>query len=61
MTISTTNFEAGTEIVFGFQLTSAMIGVGVLFAVVMSVLGGLVPSLRAARLEIVQALGERAA
>jgi len=58
-TISTLNWDTGTEIVFGFQLTPAMAGQGLLLAVVMGIVGGLIPAIRAARLEIVQSLGER--
>ncbi|ULA64130.1 MAG: Multidrug ABC transporter permease [Nitrospira sp.] len=59
VTISTVNWETGTELVFGFQLSPGMAGQGVLFAVGMGVVGGLIPAVRAARLEVVQALGER--
>lgn len=59
VTISTVNWDTGSEIVFGFQLSSGMIGAALLFAVFMSMVGGLVPASRAARLDIVQALGER--
>ena len=59
VTISTVNWDTGSEIVFGFQLSSGMIGAALLFAVFMSMVGGLVPASRAARLGIVQALGER--
>lgn len=58
-TVSTMNWDTGTEIVFRFHLAPEHVGLGFLFAVLMSVAGGLVPAVRAARLEIVQALGER--
>ncbi|MDC8446951.1 MAG: FtsX-like permease family protein [Nitrospira sp.] len=58
-TVSTTNFDTGTEIVFRFHLAPEHVGLGLLFAVLMSVAGGLAPAARAARLDIVQALGER--
>jgi ABC-type lipoprotein release transport system permease subunit len=61
VTISTVNWDTATEIVFGFQLSPGMIGLGLLFAILMSVVSGLVPATRASRLEIVQALGERTA
>lgn len=59
VTISTANLETGAELAFGFHLTLEMVGEGLLFAAGMGILGGLVPAVRAARLEIVQALGER--
>ncbi len=59
VTISTVNWDTSSEIVFGFHLAPHMIGIGLLFAVLMSMVGGLVPAARASRLEIVQALGER--
>jgi putative ABC transport system permease protein len=61
VTISTVNWDTGAELAFGFHLTPGMVGEGVLFAVFMGLIGGLVPAARAARLEIVQALGERTA
>ncbi|ULA69527.1 MAG: ABC-type transport system, permease component [Nitrospira sp.] len=61
VTISTMNWDTSSELVFSFQLSSGMIGQGVLFAVLMSIVGGLVPAIQASRLEVVQALGERTA
>jgi ABC-type antimicrobial peptide transport system permease subunit len=61
MTISTVNWDTGTELAFAFHLTPAMAGEGLLFAVCMGAVGGLAPATRAARMEIVRALGERAA
>jgi putative ABC transport system permease protein len=60
-TVSTMNYDTGTEIVFRFHLAPEQIGLGLLFATLMSVVGGLVPAARAARLDVVQALGERTA
>lgn len=58
-TVSTVNWDTGTEIVFRFHLAPEQVGFGFLFALLMSVVGGLVPAVRAARLDVVQALGER--
>jgi ABC-type lipoprotein release transport system permease subunit len=58
-TVSTVNWDTGTEIVFRFHLAPEQVGFGFLFALLMSVVGGLVPAARAARLDVVQALGER--
>lgn len=61
VTISTVNWDTGSEIAVGFHFSPLMVGLGLLFAVLMSMVGGLIPATRAARLEIVQALGERTA
>jgi ABC-type lipoprotein release transport system permease subunit len=60
-TVSTMNYDTGTEIVFRFHLAPEQIGLGLLFSILMSLVGGLVPAARAARLDVVQALGERTA
>ncbi len=60
-TVSTMNYDTNTEIVFRFHLAFQQIGLGLLFAILMSLVGGLVPAARAARLDVVQALGERTA
>jgi putative ABC transport system permease protein len=58
------NLAAGTalasfnELVFGFRVTPGTLAAGILFAVVMGVLGGLLPALRAARQPISAALRE---
>ena len=54
--ISTTNFQTFSEIVFSLVLTPAIALEVLGFAVLMGVLGGTLPALRAARLEIVDAL-----
>lgn len=59
VTISTVNWGTGAELAFAFHLTPAMVGEGLLFAAGMGVIGGLVPAARAARIEIVHALGQR--
>ncbi|MFO0731965.1 MAG: hypothetical protein U0361_13460 [Nitrospiraceae bacterium] len=40
-------------------ISPSMVGEGLLFAAGMGVIGGLVPAARAARIEIVHALGQR--
>ncbi|MBA5871896.1 MAG: ABC transporter permease, partial [Nitrospira sp. CR2.1] len=55
------NWDTGAELAFGFHLTPGMVGEGLLFAVFMGLICGLVPAARAARIEIVHALGERTA
>lgn len=59
MTISTVNWDTGAELAFAFHLTPAMVGEGLLFAAGMGIIGGIVPAARAARIEIVHALGQR--
>ena len=55
-TVSTLNFTSFSQLAFGFHLTPAIAAQSLLFAVVMGLLGGFLPALRAARLEIVDAL-----
>jgi len=52
----TTNWSSFSEIAFSFRITPLLLGVGVAFAVLMGVIGGFFPALRAARLQVVQAL-----
>lgn len=53
---STTNWASFSEIAFSFRVTPALLLSGMLFAVVMGVLGGFFPARRAAKLPVVQAL-----
>lgn len=53
---STTNWSSFSEIAFSFRVTPMLLLIGVLFALVMGVIGGFFPALRAARLQVVQAL-----
>jgi ABC-type lipoprotein release transport system permease subunit len=53
---STTNWSSFSEIAFSFRVTPSLLLAGLIFAVVMGVLGGFFPALRAARLQVVQAL-----
>jgi putative ABC transport system permease protein len=54
--ISTTNFGSFAELAFGFQLSSTIIVSTLIFAVVMGIIGGFLPAVRAARLNILSAL-----
>jgi putative ABC transport system permease protein len=54
--ISTTNFASFSELAFGFQLSPQITGTTLVFAVVMGVVGGFLPAVRAARLSILSAL-----
>jgi putative ABC transport system permease protein len=53
---STTNWASFSEIAFSFRVTPGLLLAGVVFAVVMGVVGGFFPAWRAARLPVVQAL-----
>jgi putative ABC transport system permease protein len=44
------------EVAFAFRIAPAALGVGILFALTMGILGGLLPALKAARLPITSAL-----
>jgi len=52
----TTNWSSFSEIAFSFRITPLLLSVGIAFAVLMGVIGGFFPALRAARLQVVQAL-----
>jgi ABC-type antimicrobial peptide transport system permease subunit len=54
--VSTMNFSSFSEIGFGFSLSPGVVAAALTFAVVMGVVGGFLPALRAARLNIVSAL-----
>jgi putative ABC transport system permease protein len=54
--VSTMNFSSFSEIGFGFSLSVGVILGALAFALVMGVVGGFLPAVRAARLNIVNAL-----
>lgn len=54
--ISTLNFGSFAELSFGFSLSPTIVISSLLFAVLMGILGGFLPSVRAAKLNIVNAL-----
>lgn len=53
---STMNFQSFSQVAFAFAVTPALLARGLFYAVIMGVLGGLLPALRAARLPITTAL-----
>jgi len=55
-TISTMNFQSFSQLAFGFHLTPMIVFNCLAFSVIMGLVGGFLPSLQAARLEIVDAL-----
>jgi ABC-type antimicrobial peptide transport system permease subunit len=55
-TVSTINFDSFSELAFSFALSPSIIAASLLFALAMGFVGGFLPSVRAARLNIVNAL-----
>ncbi len=58
LTISTMNFQTFSELAFSFSLTLDIIYKGLLFSLVMGLVGGVLPAFRASRMNIVRALQE---
>ncbi|HEY5744108.1 MAG TPA: FtsX-like permease family protein [Terrimicrobiaceae bacterium] len=54
--VGTLSFETFSETVFDFRVTPNLIGQGLAFAVVVGLIGSLLPALRAARLPVISAL-----
>jgi len=57
-TTGASNLQTFREVAYAFRITPAIIGAGMTFALVMGILGGLLPSVRAARLSIAAAVRE---
>jgi putative ABC transport system permease protein len=55
---STINWQTFSQVAFAFAVTPGLIAAGIAYALVMGMLGGLLPAVRAARLPIVAALRE---
>lgn len=55
-TTATMGMETFSEIVFEFTLTPRLVGKGLLFAVIVGLIGTLLPAVRAARLPVIDAL-----
>lgn len=55
-TISTTNWATFSEVAFNFSLTPGIAGRSLLFGLVMGLVGGFLPALQAARMNIVESL-----
>ena len=58
LTTSTINFQTFSNLAFAFKITPDLMVMGVIFALVMGVVGGLFPAIRAARLPVATALRE---
>jgi ABC-type antimicrobial peptide transport system permease subunit len=56
ITISTTNFQSFSEIAFSFALTPRIVVNTLVFALVMGLVGGVLPAFKAARMKIVDSL-----
>lgn len=54
--IGTTNFRTFSEVVFNFRVTPQLVGLGMGFAFLMGLIGGLAPALAAARQTIISTL-----
>jgi putative ABC transport system permease protein len=55
---STVNWQTFSQVAFAFRVTPQLIVTGIVYALVMGLLGGLFPAFRAARLPVVTALRE---
>jgi putative ABC transport system permease protein len=56
LTTSTMNFQTFSNLAFAFKITPQLLAQGVLFALVMGVVGGLLPAIRAAAMPVATAL-----
>jgi len=57
-TTGASNLQTFREVAYAFRITPPILGAGMGFALVMGILGGLLPSVRAARLSIAAAVRE---
>jgi putative ABC transport system permease protein len=55
---STMNFQTFSQVAFAFRVTPSLLGLGLVYALLMGLVGGLFPAIRAARLPIPSALRE---
>ena len=55
---STMNFQTFSQVAFAFQVTPQLLVLGLIYALIMGLVGGLFPAIRAARLPIPAALRE---
>jgi putative ABC transport system permease protein len=55
---STMNFQTFSQVAFAFRVTPGLLGMGLFYALLMGLIGGLFPAVRAARLPIASALRE---
>jgi putative ABC transport system permease protein len=57
-TTGTINWQTFSHLAFAFRVTPALLATGIVFSIIMGIIGGLPPALRAARLPVVVALRE---
>ena len=55
---STMNFQSFSQVAFAFSVTPKLLGTALAYAIVMGLIGGILPAIRAARLPVVTALRE---
>jgi putative ABC transport system permease protein len=55
---STMNFQTFSQVAFAFRVTPELLTMGIIYALLMGLVGGLFPAIKAARLPISQALRE---
>lgn len=58
LTTSTINFQTFSNLAFAFKITPDLLAMGIVFALIMGILGGVFPAVRAARLPVATALRE---
>ena len=58
LSTGTTNFSSFSEVAFKFRITPALLAGGLVFAMLMGAVGGLLPAIRAARIPVARALRE---
>jgi putative ABC transport system permease protein len=56
ITISTINFQTLSELAFSFTITFGIVWKGIMFALIMGFVGGVLPAIRASRMNIVESL-----
>ncbi len=56
VTVSTTNWDTFSELAFGFAISVVIVASALLFSVLMGFFGGFLPAVRAARMNIINAL-----
>lgn len=56
LTVSTTNFQSFSELAFSFALTPRIVVQALSFALIMGLIGGFLPAIKASRMKIVDAL-----
>ena len=58
MQTSTLNWQSFSQVTFAFAVTPALLVTGISYALLLGLVGGLLPAIRAARLPVVTALRE---